>query len=109
MGQSLENYFQKKLIQRLKKDYPGAVIQKLDSGYTQGIPDLLILFGIGYFIGTVENKQEFIKETANRINPAKEAKVIDLKSEIARDLENRQAGAEIQADTEATDNKEDGE
>jgi uncharacterized membrane protein len=70
---------------------------------------LLILFGIGYFIGTVENQQEFIKETANRIIPAKEAKVIDLKSEIARDLENRQAGAEIQADTEATDNKEDGE
>ena len=70
---------------------------------------LLILFGIGYFIGTVENKQEFIKETANRIIPAKEAKVIDLKSEIARDLENRQAGAEIQGDTEATDNKEDGE
>ena len=70
---------------------------------------LLILFGIGYFICTVENKQEFIKETANRIIPAKEAKVIDLKSEIARDLENRQAGAEIQADTEATDNKEDGE
>ena len=70
---------------------------------------LLILFGIGYFIGTVENKQEFIKEAANRIIPAKEAKVIDLKSEIARDLENRQAGAEIQADTEPTDNKEDGE
>ena len=70
---------------------------------------LLILFGIGYFIGTVENKQEFIKEAANRIIPAKEAKVIDLKSEIARDLENRQAGAEIQADAEAADNKEDGE
>ena len=69
---------------------------------------LLILFGIGYFIGTVENKQEFIKEAANRIIPAKEAKVIDLKSEIARDLENRQAGAEIQADAEAADNKEDG-
>ena len=70
---------------------------------------LLILFGIGYFIGTVENKQEFIKEAANRIIPAKEAKVIDLKSEIARDLENRQAGAEIQADAGAADNKEDGE
>ena len=70
---------------------------------------LLILFGIGYFIGTVENKQEFIKEAANRIIPAKEAKVIDLKSEIARDLENRQAGAEIQADAEAADNKEGGE
>ena len=70
---------------------------------------LLILFGIGYFIGTVENKQEFIKEAANRIIPAKEAKVIDLKSEIARDLENRQTSGEIQADAEATDNKEDGE
>jgi len=70
---------------------------------------LLILFGIGSLTGKVEKKQEFMKETANRIIPAKEAKVIDLKSEIARDLENRQAGAEIQADTEATDNKEDGE
>ena len=70
---------------------------------------LLVLFGIGYFVGTVENKQEFIKEAANRIIPAKEAKVIDLKSEIARDLENRQAGAEVQAEAETTDNKEDGE
>ena len=70
---------------------------------------LLVLFGIGYFVGTVENKQECIKEAANRIIPAKEAKVIDLKSEIARDLENRQAGAEIQTEAETTDNKEDGE
>jgi uncharacterized membrane protein len=70
---------------------------------------LLVLFGIGYFVGTVENKQEFIKEAANRIIPAKEAKVIDLKSEIARDLENRQAGAEIQTEAETADNKEDGE
>ena len=38
-----------------------------------------------YFIGTVENKQEFIRETANKIIPAKETKVIDLKSEIARE------------------------
>lgn len=45
MGRPLENYFQKKLIQRLKKDYPDAIVQKLDSGYTQGIPDLLILQG----------------------------------------------------------------
>ena len=70
---------------------------------------LLILFGIGYFVGTVENKQEFIKEAANRIIPAKEAKVIDLKSEIARDLDNRQTGAEVQAEPEAGENKEDGE
>ena len=70
---------------------------------------LLVLFGIGYFVGTVENKQEFIKEAANRIIPAKEAKVIDIKSEIARDLDSRQAGIEVQADAGAADNKEDGE
>ena len=41
---------------------------------------LLLLFAIGYFIGTVENKQDFIRDTANKIIPAKEAKVIDIKS-----------------------------
>ena len=55
---------------------------------------LLVLFGIGYFVGTVENKQEFIKEAANRIIPAKEAKVIDLKSEIAREQESCQTETE---------------
>ena len=57
---------------------------------------LVLLFGIGFFIGTVDNKQEFIKDAANKIIPAKEAKVIDIKSEIARDLDSRQA-AEVQA------------
>ena len=50
---------------------------------------LLVLFGIGYFIGTVENKQDFIRNTANKIIPAKEAKVIDIKSEIARETEEK--------------------
>ena len=26
---------------------------------------LVLLFGIGYFVGTVDNKQEFIKNAAN--------------------------------------------
>lgn len=65
---------------------------------------LLVLFGIGYFVGTVENKQEFIKDTANKIIPAKEAKVIDIKSEIAREQTETAAPAE-----ESTNNNEDGE
>ena len=69
---------------------------------------LVLLFGIGYFIGTVDNKQEFIKDAANKIIPAKEAKVIDLKSEIARDLDARQA-AEVQAEEVPAENKEDEE
>ena len=71
---------------------------------------LVVLFGIGYFIGTVDNKQEFVKNAANTISPAKEAKVIDLKSEIARDYENRQAGSETPtADNTASDPDEDEE
>lgn len=40
-----ESRYQLGLIQRLYDIYPGCFITKLDSSYTQGIPDLLILFG----------------------------------------------------------------
>ena len=59
---------------------------------------ILALFGIGYFIGTVDNKQEFIRDTANKIIPAKEAKVIDIKSEISRDQEERRSETEAAAE-----------
>ena len=65
---------------------------------------LVLLFGVGYFIGTVDNKQEFIKDAANKIIPAKEAKVIDIKSEIAREQTETPAPA-----AESTNNNEDGE
>ena len=55
---------------------------------------LCALFGIGYFIGTVENKREFMKTTANKLIPDKEVKVIDLKSELIREQEMNQAAAE---------------
>lgn len=40
----LESQFQSKLIKELKKLLPGCIVMKSDSGYLQGIPDLLILF-----------------------------------------------------------------
>ena len=70
---------------------------------------LVLLFGIGYFIGTVDNKQEFIKDAANKIIPAKEAKVIDLKSEIAREQDARQAAEAVSAAGAAEDKNEDEE
>ena len=70
---------------------------------------LLVLFGIGYFIGTVDNKQEFIRNTANKIIPAKEAKVIDIKSEITREQE-EQLKTTVPAETnKEADSNEDGE
>lgn len=40
----LESQFQSKLIKELKKLFPGCIVMKSDSGYLQGITDLLILF-----------------------------------------------------------------
>lgn len=42
-GQKLERDFQSKLIKELKMIFPGCLVLKNDSGYIQGIPDLLIL------------------------------------------------------------------
>ena len=39
----LESRFQANLIKELKKLFPGCIVMKSDSGYLQGIPDLLIL------------------------------------------------------------------
>ena len=40
-----ENEYQSKLIKKLKRWFPGCVILKNDSGYTQGMLDLIILWG----------------------------------------------------------------
>lgn len=40
-----ESRYQRSLIKRLKLLFPDALILKNDSGYLQGIPDLLILLG----------------------------------------------------------------
>lgn len=52
---------------------------------------LTVLFAIGYFLGTVEDKGEFMKNAANRLIPDKEAKVIDLKGELTRQQEINEA------------------
>ena len=62
---------------------------------------LCVLFAAGYFLGTVENKREFMKNAANRIIPDKEVKVIDLKSELKREQEISQNSAENAREQEA--------
>ena len=41
----LESAYQNKLIKKLARMYPDSFIIKNDSGYIQGVPDLLILVG----------------------------------------------------------------
>ena len=40
----LERNYQSRLIRRLERMFPGALIIKTDPRYIQGLPDLLILF-----------------------------------------------------------------
>ena len=60
---------------------------------------LCLLFALGYFLGTVENKKDFMKNTANRLIPEKDVKVIDFKSEVKREQE-------VQAEAAETEEKE---
>ena len=39
-----ESKFQGKLIREIRSLFADAIVMKLDSGYKQGVPDLLILF-----------------------------------------------------------------
>lgn len=45
MAQKRERSFQAGLIKELKRRFDGCFVTKLDAGYTQGVPDLLILYG----------------------------------------------------------------
>ena len=67
---------------------------------------LCLLFAVGYFLGTVENKREFMKNTANKLIPDKEIKVIDLKSELKREQELSQQAADDAAGHTAAKTKE---
>jgi uncharacterized membrane protein len=54
---------------------------------------LIVLFGIGYFLGAVSNKGEVIRDTADRIVPKKDTKPIDFVSEVRKDQEISASGA----------------
>lgn len=53
-----ENKYQAKLVKRLKKDYPGCIVTKLDSSHTQGIPDLLVLYNDKWATLEVKKSEE---------------------------------------------------
>ena len=42
---------------------------------------LVCLFGVGYFIGTVDNKEDFFKQQIRKVIPDKSAQPINLKEQ----------------------------
>lgn len=89
-----ENRFQAQLIRELKEQYPGCTVLKNDSGYMQGIPDLLILHGKHW--AALECKRDpKAKHQANqdyyvrKLNEASFARFIDPtnKEEVLNELQ----------------------
>lgn len=39
-----ESEYQSRLIKRLKREFPGAIVLKNDPNYLQGVPDLILLW-----------------------------------------------------------------
>ena len=62
---------------------------------------LALLFALGYFLGAIDKKKEFLKNTANRLIPEKDIKVIDFKKEVKKEQEMNQAAEEIISSMEA--------
>ena len=46
---------------------------------------LLVLFGVGYVLGAVDDLGSFFKTAANRVIPEKKPEIIDVKKEITRE------------------------
>jgi VRR-NUC domain. len=100
-----ENQYQAKLIKKLEKMFPGCIILKTDSGYRQGIPDLILLWheywavlevkasalsnlqpNQGYYIGQLdamsfaayiypENEEEVLSALQQAFKPPRRARV----------------------------------
>lgn len=86
-----ETVYQGKLIKKLKRMFPGCFIIKNDPAEQQGIPDILILFGMQWGMLEVKmsntaheqpNQEYYIKlfdymSFASFINPDNEEQVLD--------------------------------
>lgn len=91
-----ENAYQRKLIQKLKRVFPEAMVLKNDPNYIQGIPDLIIMHGNRWAALEVKRSkssparpnQEYYVDVmhdmsyANFIYPENEREVFDELSEL---------------------------
>ena len=80
----LESQFQSKLIKELKKLFPGCIVMKSDSGYLQGIPDLLILFNDKWLLWNVTTRWR-IKATEPRILCGQNGRDVFLQIHLPRE------------------------
>lgn len=88
----LESVYQRGLIKRIKARFPGCEVLKNDEQYIQGIPDLTVLHGSGYWALLETKRGENAPKQPNQnhyverfnsmgfaafINPSNEEAVLD--------------------------------
>jgi hypothetical protein len=57
-----ESKYQKELVDKIKKRYPGCVVMKNDSGYIQGFPDWTILYKDKWAVLEVKREEDAAKQ-----------------------------------------------
>lgn len=67
---TLERNFQRRLVQDIKKRFPGCVVVKNDPTYIQGIPDLTVLHQDRWFM--LEVKKDKASAAPSKLQPNQE-------------------------------------
>lgn len=93
MGEK-ESKFQSDLIKELKEIFPGCEVMKQDSGYVQGVPDLVIFYGPHWAMLECKRKRGSKKQSnqdwyVDRFNDMSFARFINPqnKKEVLYDLQ----------------------
>lgn len=79
----LESKFQAALIKDLKDLFPGCVILKNDSGYTQGIPDLLLLYKTNWAVLECKRSFEEMEKCVRENNPPNQAWYVEMMNDMS--------------------------
>ena len=70
---------------------------------------LAALFAVGYFLGAVNNKTDFVKEAVERVVPEKKEQTINFREELEKEQDIRYGRETEETGTTAPEMKEDEE
>ena len=60
-----ENEYQRKMLERLEKEFPGGISMKNDAGYRQGYPDLIYTYGKTIHLETKRSDEASFRPNQN--------------------------------------------
>lgn len=70
---------------------------------------LALLFAVGYFLGAVQDKSAFVRDSVSRVMPEKKSETIDFRREVEKQQESLYTKPEESADSAEADGETDEE